>query len=38
VSVEVKENNTKIEGYPVFEKLVELSGIEQTPDQVISDL
>lgn len=38
VSVEVKENNTKIEGYPVFEKLVELSGIEQTPEQIISDL
>lgn len=38
VSVEVKENDTKLEGYQVFEKLVELSGIEQTPDQVISDL
>ncbi len=27
VSVKVEENDTKIEGYPVFEKLVELSGI-----------
>ena len=38
VSVEVKENDTKLEGYQVFEKLVELSGIEQTPEQIISDL
>jgi len=38
VSVEVKENDTELEGYPVFEKLVKLSGIDSTPEEVIKDL
>ena len=38
VSVEVEKNDTKVEGYQVFTKLVELSGIGMTPEEVLSDL
>ena len=36
--VKVEENDTKVEGFPVFEKLVELSWIGMTPDEVIAEL
>lgn len=38
VSVEVKQNDTKIEGYPVFETLVKLSGLQQTPDEILAGM
>lgn len=38
VSVEVEKNDTIVQGFPVFEKLVKLSGINKTVDEVISDL
>lgn len=38
VSVEVEKNDTIVKGFPVFEKLVKLSGINKTADEVISDL
>lgn len=38
VSVEVKENDTKVEGMAVFESLVKMSWIDRTPDQVVEDL
>lgn len=36
--VKVEQNDNKVEGYPVFEKLVELSWIGITPDEAISVL
>ena len=38
VVVEVEKNDTVIEGYPAFEKLVELSWIGMTPKEILSDL
>ena len=38
VSVEVKQNDTVVEGFPVFEKLVKLATADRNVDDVLSDL
>lgn len=38
VAIKVEKNDSKVEGFPVFEKLVELSWINRTTDEVIADL